>query len=752
MFRTLNHFIICCAVSGLLLSHTPLLRANDDGNSDDPVQAARSNFTIEELEDLYEWLSELFGDTDDEDEEEDEGEGDDLDEENHEEFEDEAFDDEEFEDEDFEDEESDDEDFEDEDLNDEDFDDEELDDEEFDDEEFGDDDLDDEGFEGSESCEFDEEQPETDASDDESDEEAETGTDDADEFEDDAFEDSEFDDECSTFGSVTPGAGFGYVNPNPLPDNTIHPVSTSDANRAARFLTQATMGANYPMITQVASQGEETWLEDQFNQPVGLTRPYADFLANRLEQIFNEGGDEAVDAAFEELGVPESYFGYVWWTQGITSTDPVRQRVATALSEIFVIGRTVEEIGENPVALSTYYDVLLNNAFGNFRDLLLDVTMNPSMGLYLSHFENAKADPGRGTFPDENYAREVMQLFSIGLFELNRDGTRKLDSNGNPIPTYNNDDIREFAKVFTGLGNGGDEPSFEGVERGDLDTSKPMAMYESHHDATEKVLLNGTVLPAGQSGLQDIYGAIDNLFNHPNVGPFIGRLLIQRLVTSNPSPDYVERVAIAFEGDATTPRGDMKAVIRAILLDPEATNPPELASARQGKLREPMLRAMHLMRAFNATSHDRTFNGTAYTLTETTKQFIFASPSVFNFFQPDYAPLGDISQQGLVAPEFQITSASSIIGIKNYLSFALGEDGPMDEELGASVVSLDLTPELSMTDDELLTRLDTKLTYGTLTPSTRATVAEAIANLEGEQKVRTAIFLIMISPDYTTAI
>ncbi|MBT5724892.1 MAG: DUF1800 domain-containing protein [Gammaproteobacteria bacterium] len=542
------------------------------------------------------------------------------------------------------------------------------------------------------------------------------------------------------------------MNSNPVSDETIHAVSLTAANEASRFLTQATMGANYPLISQVASQGHEEWLEAQFNAPIGLTIPYADFLTARLNAAEDADSEADIDALFEVQGAPESYFGYAWWTQAMTSPDLVRQRVATALTEIFVIGTTVEEIGENPIALATYYDLLLNNSFGNFKDLLLDVTMSPAMGVYLSHLGNARANSDKGTFPDENYAREVMQLFSIGLFELNLDGSHKLDNSGNPIPTYDNNTIREFAKVFTGLGNGGEEPSFQNELERDVDFSIPMSMYEPYHDNTSKQLLNGQVLSAGQSGLQDIQGAIDNLFNHPNVGPFFGRLLIQRLVTSNPSPAYIARVSAAFEGDVNSKRGDMKAVIRAILLDPEATNPPELANNAQGKLREPMLRVMHLSRAFNAVSHDRTYNDIGDSLHEATKQVIFGSPSVFNFFQSDYSPLGELSRNELVSPEFQITSTSSIISVKNYLAFALSEDGPLEEELGSAVTRLQLDAELALNDEELLNRLDTKLTYGTMTPTTRTVVSETIANLEGEQKVRTAIYLIMISPDYTTAI
>ncbi len=728
--RSTNQLVIGAALVGMMMSHTPAVRADvEDGEVEVVVQTPEGGLGFLNLEDFYLFLREYFED----DEEDDE----DLEDE---EFEDEDIDGEEFEDEDSED-----------DLEEE----EEIDEDDLEDEEDFEDEEDVEDAEELEDEDFEEEEDSDEESDEEGDEDSEFACaeteDDVDEENDMESEDEDASDECGY--EPTPDVGFGFNNTNPVADDTVYLVPRHEKERTSRFLQQATLGANYPLITQVANQGREAWLEDQFLEPVGLTMPYAQYLVDRLEAADEQGGEAAIDQIFEEQGIPEDYFGYSWWTQVMTSPDLVRQRVATALTEIFVIGRTVEEIGENPIALATFYDMLLNNSFGNFRDLLLDVTLNPSMGIYLSHFGNAKADPEKGTYPDENYAREVMQLFSIGLFELNADGSRKLDGNGNPIATYDNDDIREFAKVFTGLGNGGEDPSFaQPTLEIDLDLSKPMAMYESYHDSSEKKLLNGTVLPSGQSGLQDIYGAVDNLFNHPNTGPFIGRLLIQRLVTSNPSPEYIARVSAAFNGENGDPRGDMKAVIRAILLDPEARNSPNRATAQQGKLREPMLRAVHLARAFNATSHDRTFNGTGYTLRETTKQWIFASPSVFNFFQPDYAPLGEISQQNLVAPEFQITSASSIIGVKNYLSFALSEDGPLEEEGSAAIARFDFTRELSLSDEALVNRLNTKLTYGTLSSATQAAVLEAIAGLEGEERVRTAIYLVMISPDYTTAI
>lgn len=741
-----HRLVITAALAGLLVSNSPMLRAEADADLDDFITENQTESGFIRIEDLYEFLREYFSDDEEDDEE-------DTEDEEGEELESNDFDDEEDPEDDAEEEDADvdeadedeaseEDDFED-DGDEEDTDEEDSEEEDSDEEDTEEEESDEEDLEDSDDDSDYEETEEQDSEDDSENEDTNE-----EDFDNEAGECSE-DEECEDEGETATDEGFGFINDNTLPNASVLPVTVEQANEASRFLSQATLGANYALITQVADMGAEAWLDTQFQETVGYTMPYASYL---LERIDSQESEAVVEQLFETQGVPETYFYYAWWTEVMTSPDLVRQRVATALSEIFVISNTVEEIGENPVALATFYDTLLQHSFGNFRDLLRDVTLNPAMGIYLSHFQNAKANPDLGTFPDENYAREVMQLFSIGLFELNDDGSQILDGSGQPIPTYDNNTIREFAKVFTGLGNGGDEPSFDGIEEHYPDMTVPMVMYDAHHDTTAKQLLNGTVLPGGQSGMADIEGAIDNLFNHPNAGPFIGRLLIQRLVTSNPSPAYIARVSSAFNGDGGTPRGDMQAVIRAILLDPEATNPPNLASDTQGRLREPMLRAVHLARAFNAESRDRTFNDVGYLLDEATNQYIFNSPSVFNFFQPGYAPLGEITQRGLVAPEFQITSASSIIGVKNYLSWATSTEGPLEVEGQSTIPRLNLTAEVSLSTSALMDRLDTVLTYGTMTQTTRAAIESAIDPLEGDDKVRTAIYLIMISPDYTTAI
>lgn len=544
-------------------------------------------------------------------------------------------------------------------------------------------------------------------------------------------------------------SGTGFVITYPMPNRDIKSVSNAQARAASRFLSQASLGANYATITQVAEMGAEAWMEQQFAIEPGYLAPYSHFLEEKFESYGNE------DTAGELLGEPEDFFKNSWWTQAISSPDMLRQRVAFALSEIFVVSGRVSEIGDTVRPLTGYYDTLLTHSFGNYKDLLLAVTLHPSMGIYLSHINNAKADATKGTFPDENYAREVMQLFSIGLFELNQDGSQKLDGNNNPIPTYDNARIREFAKVFTGLTYGPDGRFGASIEETDQTTfSHAMVMHENYHDTSAKQLLSGQVLPAGQTGMKDINDAIDNLFNHPNVGPFFGRLMIQRLVTSNPSPAYISRVAGVFNDNGAGVRGDMKAFIKAILFDQEALTS---SGSSAGKLREPFIRMVHLLRAFNATSTDRTFNTDGVAILEATGQFALLSPSVFNFFQPDFSPNGVLKDNQLVAPEFQITHAATIIAIKNLIDNAtLGKNvlSPDDEYGLYPRVNLDISHELSLADspEQLLNYLDTLLTYGTLSNDTRQAIITAITGVEEkERKVLLAIYLMMISPDYAIA-
>jgi uncharacterized protein (DUF1800 family) len=527
------------------------------------------------------------------------------------------------------------------------------------------------------------------------------------------------------------GRATPVVDPPPVSVPPVGPTS-AELQAASKLLSMATFGPDYQAIEDVAREGLDNWLDGQFALPVSSHEP----IVRRYLDLY--GFDVGANPP------PGTFRRFAFYEQAFGAPDELRQLVAYALTQILVVSDNVDALFINPLALSSYYDTLLTHAFGDFRELLLAVSLHPSMGVYLSHVNNAGSNPAANTFPDENYAREVMQLFSIGLFELNPDGSLRLDGSGDPIPTYDNDDIREFAKIFTGLSYGPAQsgaPSFFGKQLPVLHV--PMAMFEAFHEPGEKRLLRGTVVPAGQSGMEDISGAIDNLFNHPNMGPFIGRQLIQRLVTSNPTAGYVERVSRAFDGDGSAPRGDMERVIRAVLLDPEA--------ASDLRLREPFRRYLALNRALGVTSDDGSFPGFGYIAQFLTQQHVLSAPSVFNFYLPVFAPAGPITDSGLVAPEFQITNASTVVGVSNLIAYALYAEQSVDGPDGFSRIHIDLGEyeALAADPDALLDRIDLVFFAGDMGADTRAIIRDALLPLEADLPARTrvALYLALISPD-----
>ncbi len=542
-----------------------------------------------------------------------------------------------------------------------------------------------------------------------------------------------------------------------------------DIRSASRFLAQSSWGGDYEKIQAVAQLGYSEWLDQQF------ALPHGSFL-QETQQIFNDIRYQ-LETTFgtDSTTLPDiiphvGYFRLAWWHKMMVDQDQLRHRIALALSEIFVISY-LSELGDSGYAIADFYDVLYRNAFGNYRQLLYDVTMHPSMGFYLSHLNNPKTDYINNTHPDENFAREIMQLFSIGLYELHPNGNRKTDANGQWIPSYNNQHIKEYAKIFTGL-KGGEHEDYNGdVPFGTtwyaLKMWKPMEMEEGMHEYGTKYLLNNTVVPAGQTGMQDINMAIDNLFNHPNTGPFIGRKLIQFLVKSNPSPDYIERVAAAFADNGEGVRGDMKALIRAILLDPEARNCEWIHHAENGKLREPIIRYIHLLKAFNASNPIEKYWTGGHWIEEALRQHPMASPSVFNFFLPDYQPNGPISNADLVGPEFQLhNSVTSIVYSNMLLSWTIYEDPykaqvAVNPEIFGDIIPTEASQTRLNIDDEiaiantpsmLVNRLDIILTHGTLSNHTKNVIIDAVNQIsENEPKLRVnlALYLILLSPDYT---
>ncbi len=568
---------------------------------------------------------------------------------------------------------------------------------------------------------------------------------------------------------------------NPKKSDLLLNIESSDNNdslkETARFLTQATLGANYEEIKHAALLGIDEWLEEQFSKPITFHKSHFD---NIVEKYVEEAKAEIRNRLFVPrderiIEIPFVYGRYAWWETVMNSEDHLRQRMALALSEILVISILSDDLFFYPLSQVDYYDLLLKHAFGNFGDLLYEVTLHPSMGIYLSHAGNVKADPEINRFPDENYAREVMQLFSIGLFELNPDGSRVLDENGEPISTYTNKEITEFAKIFTGLDLLWELEDQEfvrripAINRGEM-FRHFMEMDDDEHEPGEKQLLNGKVVPGGQTGLEDISDAIDNLFNHPNVGPFIGRKLIQRLVTSNPSPEYINRVTAAFNDNGSGVRGDMKAVIKAILLDQEARDMEMMDNINHGMLREPFIRYVSILKVFNAQTRNGVFHNAGFQVEEMMRQHVLTSPSVFNFFLPDYSPKGPISDAGLVAPEFQITTSTTAITSINFMeevvvNGALNDIYELYEDIEGGmnpVVAIlknrkyfarfNLQEEVELAEDldALIDRLDLVMVYGNLSDETKQIVKDAISQFdEKEEQVRFAIFLISISPEYT---
>ncbi len=534
------------------------------------------------------------------------------------------------------------------------------------------------------------------------------------------------------------GGGSGSDGQQAAPNSGAEAPSVAGAaglRAASRLLSRATFGAPFDEIERVAGMAPGEWLERQRLIPPGFHTGITIDLFQRLQRGELSG--------FEADGRLRRW---AWWQQTLTAPDQLRQRVALALSEIFVVSDHADALGAHPFALAVYYDVLLANALGNYRNLLREVTLSPAMGVYLSHLNNRRTDPSRNTFPDENFAREVMQLFSIGLFELAPDGTPLVDASGRPIPTYDAKDIREFAKIFTGLSWGGDNTEFDG----EPDFGAPMRMYDTFHEPGEKRLLRGLVVPAGQSGEADLEAALDNLFLHPNVGPFIGRRLIQRLVSSNPSPDYIRRIAAVFDDDGTGTRGNLFAVVKAILTDPEALAPPD-ADATAGKLREPLLRYIAMLRQSGVTSSDGFFANNGFLVEFLLHQHPLSAPSVFNFFLPDHAPSGALADARLVAPEFQITTTNTIVNVTNLVDLVINGGVVMDTEDGFGEVTLDLSDYLALADDvdALIDRLDLVFTYGTLSPATR-TLLHDVANEIPDLRFRTqaVLYLLLVSDDY----
>ncbi len=563
-------------------------------------------------------------------------------------------------------------------------------------------------------------------------------------------------------------------------------------NSAARFLSHATLGTNFTEIQNVTNLGKEKWLDAQLALPNSFGM---ETYLRSLHQIMvdsmlrdNPSGGYTLD----NVGVQNWHFDNTWFQGSMTSPDIVRWRTALALSEILVVSRNSDLDGE-PYGLASYYDVLLSNAFGNYRTILEKITYHPAMGSYLTFLNNHATNTAKQIFPDENYAREIMQLFSIGLFKLNLDGTEMKDANNKSIPTYTNSDIANLAKVFTGLG-WGDRPYLGHYQKDKWSYTKQMKFFpldsleyyqgwwQPHiyngHEPGSKTFLGSTIpnrsnLPPAQWE-QDIQDALNIIFNHPNVGPFLARRLIQRMVSSNPTPAYIQRVATVFNNNGSGIRGDMKAVIRAILLDPEACDCNiEKNNNYGGMLREPFVRYMNLMRGIKLTTQGGVYRNVMYSLYNKIEQTPLYANTVFNFFQPDYIPDGDLKTIQKYAPEFQLLNSQTLTGYINALNDWLINDRPTefwslfnnetykpDQE-----ASFDFTADYSLATNEKLPQLLDKynliLAHGAISKANMEIIRKAIASMPytydylGQpneddifRRVRIAIYLIMASPDY----
>jgi uncharacterized protein (DUF1800 family) len=551
----------------------------------------------------------------------------------------------------------------------------------------------------------------------------------------------------------------------PVPEDS----QWSSAVNAARFLAQASFGVTAKDIDYIIKQGEESWFEDQLQQPQSLQ-------LKLLDQRIQSFG-YSLDGGYAE---PE-YFNRkimrsdIWWETAIWSQDQLRQRVAFALSQILVVSQQGANTYARERGFAHYHDLLARHAFGNYEDLLIEISTNPIMGVYLSFINNPKGNIELGIRPDENYAREILQLFSIGLDQLNLDGTPKLDINGNKIPTYNQHHIQEFARVFTGwsLANSQSFAEF-GIYGFPPTNILPLKAFPDMHDSGEKTLLNGEIIAAGKSPEDDLRAAISNIMKHDNVGPFISKKLIQYLITSNPSPQYVARVASVFNDNGSGVKGDMKAVIKAIYFDTEARHMTTANENYFGKPREFPLQVSGLWRAFkaqgiqiknNAGARINTIRYMNDALYE--EQSAYSAPTVFNYYQSHFSPPGLLADNHLLAPEFQLLNQSSSVSQANILSKmifnrhkndpdlytdtgqAWGTDAIWSNPPVKAVLNLDTEIEIANNPDALVARLNLLLTQGQISTEDSQRIANHISLIKDPvDRVYEAAFLLVISPEY----
>lgn len=525
--------------------------------------------------------------------------------------------------------------------------------------------------------------------------------------------------------------------------NTIGFLHSGDRTR---FLEQATFGPTAALDLRVRRLGIRTWLAEQFEAPYP-TYPYPNLALQPTTATTDCSNNIPANCIRDYYSM---YPLQNWFYQeAFYGNAQLRHRVAWALSELFVVSGVDTQQASWETA---YHQKLSANAFGNYRDLLTDITLNPAMGNYLDMVRSTKNSP------NENYAREVLQLFSVGLFMLNQDGTRQLDGSGNPIPTYDQTTVNNFTKVFTGWTLCETTAVCPSRTVGAPNYKDQMLLNQTNHDVTAKTLLQypnavNPTLPANQNGATDLQQALDNIFNHPNVAPFVSRYLIQQLVTSDPTPAYVGRVAAVFNNNGSNIRGDLKAVVRAILLDPEARGNVK-TDPNYGKLREPVQLATNILRQFNVRSADGSTTSDGYVNPQVTTmgQNTFNSPTVFNYYSPDYTVPGT----ALNGPEFGIMTTGTAVARANFMNtFVFGKvnGGSTNAPFGTSI---DLSEMQSLasadsTGGQLVDALNTKLMHGTMSSQMRSTIITAVqaaASSNPLLRAQTAVYLVATSSQY----
>ena len=548
------------------------------------------------------------------------------------------------------------------------------------------------------------------------------------------------------------------------------PTHASSIAETARFLTQATFGPTEGELTALNGNAYATWIDQQIALPPSYHRAA---VVARADQ-WRARGDTS--------GGWQGPRNETWWQRSLAAPDQLRQRMAFALSQIFVISQ-FGALDSDHEGVTIYYDMLLENAFGNYRDLLEDVTLSPMMGTYLSMMRNRKPDPLTGHEPDENYAREVMQLFSVGLSRTHLDGTLMLDAEGLPIPTYTQDETVGLAHIFTGWGphyNDADPPRWSNntvASRNDwfrygYDSLRAMTYYPDFHDTNQRVILGGHVISASTDGVDRMRQALDALFQHPNTGPFMAKQLILKFVTSNPSPGYVARVASVFNSNGSGVRGDLGATTKAVLLDYEARALALRQSYSYGKPSEPMLRTARALRVLPANlpkpADPNYYINLQWDMPE---QAPLLSPSVFNFFQPGYSNPGPIARAGLLSPEFQIFAETNALRQANFnlsmISWGIWspEAMPSGTENYRYTINYDPlvvilnTPGLTtlQAQAKLIDYLDERFLFGQMSPQLRANITNTFAALPGwfdfssqrqASRAQVALYLVLNSPEF----